>query len=125
LPLESEGESEFELADESSEVELLLDVLELPGVLVLVELPEEAACAATPTASVPARLAATSPPVIAVVRLRPVSRSIMIPLFVDDSTNCAGPAWPEPVPFLCTPCQPPPITGLLPLRLFRLLRIMQ
>lgn len=94
LPLESDGESELdeseldeleldelELDDESSVVELLDElVLELLDVLVLVELSEEAACAATPTASVPARLAATSAPVIAVVRLRPVSRSMIIPL---------------------------------------------
>jgi hypothetical protein len=49
-----------------------LDVDELDPLLVDVE----AACAATPTAIVPARLAATSAPVIVAVRARPRSRSM-------------------------------------------------
>jgi hypothetical protein len=77
LPLESDGESALELDDESS-VEVVVVVLDAP--VVVVELSEEAACAAIPTASVPARLAATSAPVIAVVRRSPVSRSMLVPL---------------------------------------------
>ena len=113
LPLESDGESELdeseldelELDAESSVVELLDElVLELLEVLVLLELPEEAACAATPTASVPARLAATSAPVIAVVRLRPVSRSMIIPL----SSLMTQRTVPHPLGrSLCRPCAPP------------------
>jgi hypothetical protein len=78
LPLESDGESvpdELELdeldeplEDDESVVEELLELL------------DEAACAATPTASVPARLAATSAPVIAVVRRSPESRSMIASL---------------------------------------------
>jgi hypothetical protein len=78
LPLESVGELvpvELEL-DEPDE---LLDDDE-PVVEVLVELLDEAAYAATPTASVPATLAATSAPVIAVVRRSPVSRSMIASL---------------------------------------------
>jgi hypothetical protein len=58
---------------------LLLVELSVVGVL-LVELSDEAAYAATPTASVPATLAAMSAPVIAVVRRSPESRSMSVPL---------------------------------------------
>jgi hypothetical protein len=74
-PLESVGElvpAELDEPDELPDDE--------PAVDDLVELLDEAACAATPTASVPAMLAATSAPVIAVVRRSPVSRSMIASL---------------------------------------------
>jgi hypothetical protein len=74
-PLESVGElvpAELDEPDELPDDE--------PVVEELVELLDEAACAATPTASVPAMLAATSTPVIAVVRRSPVSRSMIASL---------------------------------------------
>jgi hypothetical protein len=75
LPLESVGElvpAELDEPDELPDDE--------PVVEELLELLDEAACAATPTASVPAMLAATSAPVIAVVRRSPVSRSMIASL---------------------------------------------
>jgi hypothetical protein len=74
-PLESVGElvpAELDEPDELPDDE--------PVVEELLELLDEAACAATPTASVPAMLAATSAPVIAVVRRSPVSRSMIASL---------------------------------------------
>jgi len=72
LPLESVGEVPLEL-DES------LLVLDVVVVVVVVALDSEA-YAVTPTATVPARLAATKAPVISVVRRRPVSRFMCRPL---------------------------------------------
>jgi hypothetical protein len=80
-PLEIDGESadgeedgeEDEPDDEDDEDEPVDDDS------VVGELEFDAACAATAAATVPARLAATSPTVIAVVRRRPVSRSITGP----------------------------------------------
>ena len=84
LPLESVGESVLLLDDEVSDVVELL----LSAVVVLVVSVDSAAWAARPTARVPAMLAATSAPVIAAVRLSPLSRSIgSSPSFVDDSMN--------------------------------------
>jgi hypothetical protein len=73
LPVESDGESalEDELPEELEE--------EVSDEVVVEELEVEAAWAATPTASVPARLAAISAPVIVVVRRSPVSRSMARP----------------------------------------------
>jgi hypothetical protein len=77
LPLESDGESADGEPDDEDEPpvaalpdddESVVDGLEL-----------DAACAAMLAASVPAMLAATSPAVIAVVRRRPVSRSMSGP----------------------------------------------
>jgi hypothetical protein len=73
LPVESDGESVLDEFDELPDDASLLE-------LELVELLDEAAGAATPTASVPARLAATSAPVIAVVRRSPESRSMIVSL---------------------------------------------
>jgi hypothetical protein len=88
--VDSDGESVVaELALESP-----VEPLELSAALVVVvELSDEAACAATPTAMVPARLRATSAPVMAV------------PLIVDDSRNCAPPPSPWPVPVLRGSCE--------------------
>jgi hypothetical protein len=77
-PLESVGElvpAELDEPDELPDDEPVVEEL-----VELVELLDEAACAATPTASVPAMLAATSAPVIAVVRRSPVSRSMIASL---------------------------------------------
>jgi hypothetical protein len=77
-PLERDGESALEL-DELDESEELEDE-ELEEDEVSAEVLEvDAAWAATPTASVPARLAAISAPVIVVVRRSPVSRSMARP----------------------------------------------
>jgi hypothetical protein len=78
LPLESDGESVLDELELDELDELLED--DEPVVEVLLELLDEAACAATPTASVPATLAATSAPVIAAVRRSPVSRSMIASL---------------------------------------------
>ena len=81
LPVESDGESVLDELDDESELLLELLLSELSDALVVVvELSDEAAYAATPTAMVPARLAATSAPVMAVVRRSPVSRSMIVPL---------------------------------------------
>ena len=79
LPEESDGESAL---DDESLLELLLELsVELVVVVVaVVVVSDEAAYAAAPTAIVPARLAATSAPVMAVVRRSPVSRSMIVPL---------------------------------------------
>jgi hypothetical protein len=81
LPVESDGESV--LVVELLLLSLLLLSLlpdELSVVVFVDALSDEAAYAATPTASVPARLAATSAPVIAVVRRSPESRSMFVSL---------------------------------------------
>jgi hypothetical protein len=80
LPVDSDGEPALdELPDDESPVAdvplVAVDVLD-----VVVVLSDEAACAARLTASVPARLAATSVPVTMVVRRSPVSRSMTVPL---------------------------------------------
>jgi hypothetical protein len=72
LPPESDGESALDELELDDPDELPEDD-ELPAE----ELVDEAACAATPTASVPAMLAATSAPVITVVRRSPESRSMI------------------------------------------------
>jgi hypothetical protein len=71
LPLDSDGES----ADPD---ELLPDesLLLLLVVVVLVVVDVDSACAAAPAARIPAALTIASPAVIAVVRRRPVFRSI-------------------------------------------------
>jgi hypothetical protein len=70
LPLESDGEVPADEFDDESE----LDESVLDGVVVVVEV--DSACAAAAASPAPARLATTSPAVIAVVRRRPLSRSI-------------------------------------------------
>jgi hypothetical protein len=71
LPLESVGEVPDDELDELDESVL---------VVVVVVLLDCEAYAATPTAAVPARLAATKTPVSSVVRRRPVSRFMCRPL---------------------------------------------
>jgi hypothetical protein len=78
-PAESSGEVVVVVLLLLSLLSLLLVELSVVGAL-LVELCDEAAYAATPTASVPATLAAMSAPVIAVVRRSPESRSMSVPL---------------------------------------------
>ncbi len=87
-PLDIDGESADDEDDDEDEPDDEDDEDEpVDDDSVVGELELDAACAATAAATVPARLAATSPTVIAVVRRRPVSRSILVPLFVDHSTN--------------------------------------
>lgn len=71
LPLESVGEVPLELDESLLVVEVVVEVV--------VALDSEA-YAVTPTATVPARLAATKAPVISVVRRSPVSRFMCRPL---------------------------------------------
>jgi hypothetical protein len=72
-PLDTDGES---VADEDDDDDDDEPVDDDP---VVGQLELDAACAATAAATVPAKLAATSPTVIAVVRRRPVFRSITGP----------------------------------------------
>ena len=72
-PLDTDGESVADEDDEDDDDEPVDDDS------VVGELELDAACAATAAATVPAKLAATSPTVIAVVRRRPVFRSITGP----------------------------------------------
>jgi hypothetical protein len=74
LPVESDGESALLL------FVLLLDDEPVDVVVEVLLLAWSAACAAMPTPRAPARLATISAPVIAVVRLRPWSRSMSPPL---------------------------------------------
>ena len=79
-PLEIDGESADDEDDDGDEDEDDDEEDEpVDDDSVVGELELDAACAATAAATVPARLAATSPTVIAVVRRRPVSRSITGP----------------------------------------------
>ena len=79
-PLDIDGESADDEDDDEDEPDDEDDEDEpVDDDSVVGELELDAACAATAAATVPARLAATSPTVIAVVRRRPVSRSITGP----------------------------------------------
>jgi len=79
-PLDIDGESADDEDDDEDEPDDEDDEDEpVDDDSVVGELELDAACAATAAATVPARLAATSPTVLAVVRRRPVSRSITGP----------------------------------------------